>query len=88
MSPLTEKEATMWVSLRDYADARIAAIEEASRLVRDALSHRVDALENDVALLRETRSELAGKASQSWQILVGVIAVAGLLLALVEFFAK
>ena len=95
------------VTLRDYIDTRICAVNEATRIAHSSMEKRLEGMNEfrsalkdqsstfisraehdkvleDIRELRESRAELAGKASQSAVIGSYILAVLGLLVSAVS----
>jgi hypothetical protein len=110
-----QRHTAEYISLRDYIDTRLEAVEKTTELSRIAMEKRLDGMnefratlqdqnrnfvprqeysafvekaELDLRSLRESRSKLEGKADASSLHETTIIAVIGLLIALVSLLIR
>ena len=81
------------ITLEKYMEKQLAAMEKATTLAAGitkvelaAICSQIERLEMEVRDLRESRAELAGKASQTSVIVSYILAIVSLVMAIVMKF--
>ena len=76
------------VSLREYLETHIEALERANEIKCNSNDKRIEAIEEDIRSLRESRAELQGKASQFSFMVTLIISLLGFVVALISLFLR
>ena len=75
------------VTLKEYFEARFEAMDKALALSQEALSSRLEHINDGIEELKKYKATMEGKASQSSVTVAYLVSAIGILIAIIGLFA-